>query len=64
MEMECMPGTEDGADPGRLIGRRPAPPPPASADAADSDELEADDDAEIEAVTRLMGFLRGGDDDG
>jgi hypothetical protein len=64
--MERTAGSDD-ADPGRLTGRRSAPPARGAADARAPEDLdadrEADDDADIEAVTRLMGFLRGDEDE-
>lgn len=72
-----MAGTDE-ADDNRLIGRMPRPArrsavggaraPRGDADLGagdsdgDSDGDEAPDDQEIDAVTRLMGFLRGTDD--
>jgi hypothetical protein len=58
----------DVPDDHRLAGRtprspRPGPPDTRSAPVADLDDTPDDDDAEeqIDAVTRLMGFLRNTD---
>lgn len=56
-----MPGSDE-ADDNRLAGRTPRPPRrepnPEPAELVDDEAEDLPDDTEIEAVTKLMGFLR------
>jgi hypothetical protein len=57
-----MAGTDD-ADDGRLAGRRPRASRRAGADAGQAGRNEGTEDEEIDTVTRIMGFLRGDEED-
>jgi hypothetical protein len=60
-----MPGSDE-ADDNRLAGRTPRSPRrepnPEPSELADDEVDAADGDTDIEAVTKLMGFLRRPDD--